>query len=182
MPAPRDPRLLLSVVLEAASDPGTPPSLKERIETFLKEGDGVHATIAALDAAAEARGDERLSSLVVACEPSVQARRAEKMLIALASVLPPQISLRQALVFLMVARATLQAGPMTIAKIRKQAGLDDKGKSIIGTSITNTKASLVEAGLFHIPRQEGRTRPIRLSADGYALIRKAIEKMRGLTY
>jgi hypothetical protein len=171
---PRDYRMLLGLVLEAAADPDTPTHLKVRIAEYLKGPAGLSSVMEAL----EQPSDEKLAELVEETEPQVMARRAEKMLLALAAVMPNQMSLRQVIAFVMIARSTLQGHPMTIAGLQSKAGLDAKGKPILGTSITNTKESL--SSLLKLDRQDrgNRGKPIRLNDAGRDLIHQAIARLQ----
>lgn len=173
---PRDYRMLLGLVLEAAADPDTPTHLKARIREYLDGPIGMKRVIEALELSA--LSDEKLAELVEEAEPQVMARRAEKMLLALAAVMPSQMSLRQVIAFVMIARSTLQGHPMTIANLQAKAGFDVKGKPILGTSITNTKESL--SSLLRIGRKDSgnRGKPIRLNDAGRVLIHQAIARLQ----
>ncbi len=178
MPAPRDPLILMSIALEAAADPTTSAADRAILQDYLGDA-GISAVIETLRRREQT--DERLLQILQVIEPQVHARRAEKMLLALASVMPPRMSLRQTLAFVMIARGTLQKGPLTIANVQEQAGLDAQRNPVIGKSITNTKASL--ADLIHASSSnDSREKPMRLKRKGDELIKAAIEKLRGLVY
>lgn len=180
MPAPRDPLILMSIALEAAADPTTSAADRAILQEYLGDS-GIGAVMETLSR--RENTDDRLLQILKVIEPQVHARRAEKMLIALASVMPSRMTLRQTLAFVMIARGTLQKGPLTIANVQDQAGLDAQRKPVIGKSIiTNTKKSFADLIGASKSEDDSREKPMRLTRKGDELIKAAIEKLRGLVY
>ncbi len=103
----------------------------------------------------------------------------ELLLIALAKAMPPQTSLRQALAFLMIARAILRGQHPTAASLRREAGLNSKGGDLLGPSLGRTLRPLETLGLIRIVESDHdrRSDELRLTRAGMALIVDALDQL-----
>ena len=137
---PRDPRGLLTFLLEALGDSEAPDVLKEDIRRYLEGPAGLSRVVEAMSWADK---DPQFAKLVARAEPIVMAKRSESMLKAFSSVMNPRTTLRQALTFVMVARGDLKFGYLKrdrtdeqkrsmregylITEIQARAGTDAEG-------------------------------------------------------
>lgn len=188
---PRDPRGLLTFLLEALGDPEAPDVLKDDIRRYLEGPAGLSRVVEAMSWADQ---DTEFANLVARAEPIVMAKRSESMLKAFASVMSPRTTLRQALTFVMVARGDLKFGYLKqdrtddqqrsmregylITEIQTRAGTDAEGNRLIGTSITNTTAQLGNLIAVTTDATDARRKPVKLTATGSKLMERALSRLR----
>lgn len=188
---PRDPRGLLTFLLEALGDRKAPEVLKQDIQRYLEGPAGLSRVVEAM---AWADNDPEFAKLVARAEPIVMAKRSESMLKAFASVMHSRTTLRQALTFVMVARGDLKFGYLNreqneerkrgmregylITEIQRRAGKDAEGNDLIGTSITNTTTQLGELIAVTTDPADARRKPVKLKAAGIKLMEQALLGLR----
>lgn len=103
----------------------------------------------------------------------------EQLLIVLARAMPPQTSLRQALAFLMIARAILRGLHPTAAWLRREAGLSNEKGDLLGPALSRTLRPLANLGLISIVESDydRRSDELRLTPTGMALIVEALDQL-----
>lgn len=103
----------------------------------------------------------------------------EDFLLTLTRLMPPQTSLRQALAYIMIGRASVSGETVTSAQLARTAGTDARREAVFGPALKRTMDPLIDRGLVcAIPSEEDlRATNLSLTEDGLKLLRTAMDSI-----
>lgn len=167
----------LTYLFEVAADENAPKALKRDILDYLYSEDGMGRVMAALQPI-ETGDDREFESLSDRARPIAQANRVHDILSAFAEELPSNATLKQVLTFARVAQGHYldQTGQGQLSQ-RKTLATDQRLPKDLGHTLHNALAVFFEP-LDQEEQDDSRNRPIKLSADGVALLRRVLHRMR----
>lgn len=166
----------LTYLFEVAADEHAPVELKNDILDYLHSDLGLSRVMAAL-MPLEQGDDVTFETLAQRARPLAQANRVHDILSAFAEELPTNATLKQALVFARVAQGHYlnRTGQGDLAQ-RKTLMADSRLPKDLGHTLHTALAVFFEP-IDPETLPDERNKPVKLSAEGVALLRRVLHRM-----